>query len=415
LIEPENKDWPLKGVRVLDMSRVLAGPWAGQIFADLGADVIKVEQVGKGDDTRRWGPPFLRDLSGQPTSESGYYLSTNRGKRSIALDISTAGGQAVVRRLAKQSDVLIENFKVGGLAKYGLDFHSLHKHAPQLIYLSITGFGQTGPYAHRAGYDLIIQAMGGLMSVTGRGDDEPGAGPQKVGVAVSDLCTGMYGVIGVLAALHQRQKTGLGQQVDMSLLDSTVALMSNQNTNWLFGDGEVPNRRGNRHPSIVPYQDFETKDGHIILAVGNDSQYRALAEVVGDDRLLHADYASNPMRVRHRDVLVPLIQQHMRHRTTEEWATVLEAVGVPCGPINSLDKVFADEQVKARELKVMLDHPLGGQIPSVLNPIRLSASTTGAQKAPPLLGADSKDILVELGYSASEITGMIAAGITADP
>ena len=398
---------PLDGIKVLDMSRVLAGPWAGQIFADLGAEVIKIERPGVGDDTRAWGPPFLKDKDGNETREAGYYLSVNRGKKSLALDIHKAEGQDVIKRLVKDCDILVENFKVGGLKKYGLDYDSLKAINPGLIYLSVTGFGQSGPYAPRAGYDFIIQAMGGLMSITGERDDLPGGGPQKVGIAVSDVFTGMYGVIGCLAALHNRQKTGQGAHVDMALLDSLVSILSNQNNLWLIG-GQVPKRMGNAHASIVPYEAFKTKDTYLVLAVGNDRQYAAFKKVAGDDRLNSDRYITNPDRVRYRESLIPIVKEVMLTRTTDEWLQALEPVGVPAGPINTIDKIFDDPQVKARGLKVDLDHPLSGTVPSVLNPFTFNGQQIGAETAPPLLGEHTNTILEAFGFDAETVAKLRA-------
>ena len=403
---------PLDGLRVLDMSRVLAGPWAGQIFADLGAEVIKIERPGTGDDTRAWGPPFLKDADGNETAEASYYLSVNRGKKSVAVDIHHPEGQSIIRDLARSSDILIENFKVGGLQKYGLDYENLSKLNKRLIYLSITGFGQTGPYAARAGYDFIIQAMGGLMSITGEKGTDPGAGPQKVGVAVSDLFCGLYGVIGVLAAVAERHQTGQGRHVDMALLDSLVSILSNQNLLWLVG-GVIPKRMGNAHASIVPYEAFETADSSLVLAVGNDRQYAAFCEVAGDQRLRHENYQTNPGRVRHRGSLIPIIQEVMRTKDNEDWLSKLEKVGVPAGPINSIDKVFEDPQITARGLEVSLEHPLSGSVPSVLNPFMFDGQSVGAASAPPLLGQHTDDVLTALGLDRKTINALKAEQIVA--
>lgn len=386
---------PLTGVRVLDLSRVLAGPWAGQLLADLGADVVKVEKPGAGDDTRAWGPPYLKDASGRDTSEASYFLCANRNKRSVAIDIATPEGQAQVRALAQQADVLLENFKVGGLQRYGLDYASLKEANPRLVYCSITGFGQTGPYAARAGYDFLIQGMGGLMSVTGQPDGEPGAGPQKVGVALTDIMTGLYATIAVQAALAERDKSGLGQHIDLALLDVQIACLANQASNYLAG-GLVPRRMGNAHPNIVPYQAFPTADGDIILAVGNDGQFAKFCAVAGkpewsgDER-----FASNAQRVANRAVLVPLLRQATVMRTSADWIAALEAAGVPCGPINRIDEVFADPQVVARGLRIALPHPLAGQVPLVANPIRLSGSPVVYQRPPPLLGEHTEEVLAQ--------------------
>jgi crotonobetainyl-CoA:carnitine CoA-transferase CaiB-like acyl-CoA transferase len=404
----------LSHLRVLDLSRVLAGPWAGQMLADLGADVVKVERPGAGDDTRMWGPPWLQDEDGGDTAESAYYLCANRNKRSIAIDMARPEGQALLRRLAQQADVLIENFKVGGLAQYGLDHPSLAELNPRLVYCSITGFGQTGPYAQRAGYDFLIQGMGGLMSVTGRADAEEGAGPQKVGVALTDVMTGLHAAIAVLAALAHREKTGRGQHIDLALLDVQVAGLANQAMNYLVG-GQVPRRLGNAHPNIVPYQDFPTADGDMILAIGNDSQFAKFctvagrAEWVADER-----FASNPQRVAHRAVLVPLLRQTTVMRTTAEWIAALEPAGVPCGPVNRLDAVFDDAQVRSRGLRIELPHPLAGRVPGVANPIRLSASPVEYRAAPPLLGQHTAEVLADwAGVDGPLLEQLRSSGIVA--
>ncbi|WP_286978318.1 CaiB/BaiF CoA-transferase family protein [Pseudomonas sp.] len=394
----------LSHLRVLDLSRVLAGPWAGQILADLGAEVIKVERPSVGDDTRHWGPPFLRDAQGENTRESAYFLSANRNKQSVTIDFTQAAGQKLVRELAAKSDILIENFKVGGLAAYGLDYESLRALNPRLIYCSITGFGQTGPYAKRAGYDFMIQGLGGLMSLTGRAEGEEGAGPVKVGVALTDIMTGLYSSSAILAALAHRDQSGEGQYIDMALLDVQVACLANQAMNYLT-TGNAPRRLGNAHPNIVPYQDFPTADGDFILTVGNDSQFRKFCEVAGfrewaDD----PRFISNQARVANRAVLIPLIRQATVFKTTAQWITELEQAGVPCGPINDLQQVFADEQVVARGLRVDIAHSLGGTAPSVASPIRLSASPVQYRNAPPLLGEHTDEVLQNwLSLSAEEI------------
>ena len=349
----------LSHIRVLDLSRILAGPWAGQILADLGADVIKVERPGPGDDTRGWGPPWIKDDQGKDTSVAAYYLCANRNKRSITVDITQPEGQDIVRRLAAQSDVVLENFKLGGLKQYGLDYDSLKAVNPRLVYCSITGFGQDGPYAPRAGYDFLIQGLGGLMSITGRPDGEPGAGPMKVGVALTDILTGLYATNAVLAALAWREQSGEGQYIDMALLDVQVACLANQAMNYL-ATGNSPRRMGNAHPSIVPYQDFPTADGHMILAIGNDGQFARFCEVAGRPELA-ADtrFATNRARVENRVELIPLLNEITATRTTTEWIGQLEARAVPCGPINGLAEVFADPQVQARGLAVKMPHPRG--------------------------------------------------------
>ena len=393
----------LDGLKVLDLSRVLAGPWAGQMLADLGADVVKVERPGSGDDTRAWGPPWLKDADGRDTADAAYFFCANRNKRSIAIDIATPAGQALVRRLAERADVVLENFKVGGLQAYGLDWDSLRTVNPRLVYCSITGFGQTGPYAPRAGYDFLIQGMGGLMSVTGRSDAEEGAGPQKVGVALTDILTGLHAVIGVLAALRHRDLTGEGQHIDLALLDVQVAALANQTANWLIG-GVVPKRMGNAHPNIVPYQDFPTADGDMILAIGNDGQFARFCDVAG-----HAEwatdtrFATNAARVANRAELIPLMRQATAMRTTRDWIAALESKAVPCGPINRLDEVFADPQVLARGLRVDLPHPVAGSVPGVANPIRLSATPPVYRSAPPVLGQDGAAVLADwLGEPARD-------------
>ncbi|NNA85643.1 CoA transferase [Pseudomonas fragi] len=402
----------LSHLRVLDLSRVLAGPWAGQILADLGAEVIKVERPGNGDDTRAWGPPFLKDAYGESTGEAAYYLSANRNKQSVTIDFTKPQGQQLVRALAAKSDILIENFKVGGLEAYGLDYASLKALNPDLIYCSITGFGQTGPYAKRAGYDFMVQGLGGLMSLTGRPEGEEGAGPVKVGVALTDILTGLYSTVAILAALAHRQHDGGGQHIDMALLDVQVACLANQAMNYLT-TGVAPQRLGNAHPNIVPYQDFPTADGDFILTVGNDSQFRKFAEVAG--RPEWADdprFATNTLRVANRSVLVPLLRQATVFKTTVEWVTQLEAVGVPCGPINDLAQVFADPQVQARGLAMQLPHALAGLVPQVASPIRLSETPVEYRNAPPLLGEHTRQVLEQvLGLHADAVEALRQSGV----
>ncbi|GLK87459.1 CaiB/BaiF CoA transferase family protein [Pseudomonas turukhanskensis] len=402
----------LSHLRVLDLSRVLAGPWAGQILADLGAEVIKIERPGVGDDTRAWGPPFLKDAAGENTSEAAYYLSANRNKQSVTVDFTQPEGQRLVRELAMQSDILLENFKVGGLAAYGLDYASLKAINPRLIYCSITGFGQYGPYAKRAGYDFMIQGLGGLMSLTGKPDDEAGGGPVKVGVALTDILTGLYSTVAVLAALAHREQGGSGQHIDMALLDVQVACLANQAMNYLT-TGNAPKRLGNAHPNIVPYQDFPTADGDFILTVGNDGQFRKFCEVAG-----HAEWADDPrfannkQRVANRAVLIPLIRQATVFKTTAEWVAALEQAGVPCGPINDLAQVFADPQVLARGLRVDVPHSLGGTLPQVASPIRLSETPVEYRQAPPLLGEHTEAVLQRLlGLQAEQIAALREAGV----
>ncbi len=405
----------LSHLRVLDLSRVLAGPWASQLLGDLGADVIKVEKPGAdgkgGDDTRGWGPPWLGDGEGQPTTDAAYFLCTNRNKRSLTVDITRPEGQAIVREIAAQSDVVLENFKVGGLKAYGLDYASLSAINPRLVYCSITGFGQDGPYAARAGYDFLIQGMGGLMSVTGRAEDEDGAGPQKVGVALTDILTGLYAGNAILAALAHREKTGQGQHIDLALLDVQVACLANQAMNYLVS-GKAPRRMGNGHPNIVPYQDFPTADGDMILAIGNDGQFARFCEIAGhagwsgDER-----FATNAARVRHRAELIPMLRQTTVMKTTAEWIALLENAAVPCGPINDLAGVFADPQVIHRGLRVDMPHAAGGTAPQVANPIHFSATPIDYRRAPPLLGQDTEAVLKELGRSEAEIAALRKAGV----
>lgn len=386
----------LRHLKVLDLSRVLAGPWASQIFADLGAEVIKIENPAGGDDTRAWGPPFMADETGQPTAESAYYLCTNRGKQSVCIDLKSAEGQAAVRELASQSDVLIENFKAGGAAGLGLDYETLAADNPGLVYCSITGFGQTGPYRERPGYDFLVQAMGGLMSITGQPDGSEGAGPQKVGVALTDIMTGLYATIGVLAALAERERSGLGQQVDLALLDVTAATLANQATNYLVG-GQNPTRLGNAHPNIVPYQSFVASDGHLIVAVGNDGQFRRYVEVLGCPELADDPrFSSNGQRVRNRDELVPLLQGKMLERGKAEWLQLLEAAQVPAGPINSVAEVFSEPQILAREMRVNIPHPQNPALELVGNPIKLSRTPVTYLQAPPTLGEHTESVLSEL-------------------
>ncbi|MGU7815862.1 CaiB/BaiF CoA transferase family protein [Burkholderia sp. AW49-1] len=399
----------LSHIRVLDLTRVLAGPWCAQTLADFGADVIKVERPGAGDDTRHWGPPYLKDAYGADTAEAAYYLAANRNKRSVTVDIATPEGQQIVRELAAQSDVVLENYKVGQLKKYGLDYESLRAVKPDLVYCSVTGFGQTGPYAHRAGYDFIVQGIGGFMSITGERDSEPGGGPQKAGVAIADLATGLYSTIAVLAALAHRDRTGEGQYIDMALLDVQVALLANMNTNFL-ASGKPPVRWGNAHPNIVPYQTFQTSDGWIIVAVGNDGQFRKFVEAGGRPELADDErFATNPSRVRHRDTLVPILAEMVKTRGKADWIGALEAAGVPCGPINELDEVFDNEQVVARGMQVSLPHPCGADVKLVRNPIRMSATPPDARTAPPLLGAQTEDVLRDmLGYDEARIAALKA-------
>ena len=399
----------LSHLKVLDLSRVLAGPWATQILADLGAEVIKVERPGAGDDTRAWGPPWLNDADGNATSESAYYLACNRNKRSVTIDIATPEGQDLVRRLAADADIVVENFKLGVLKAYGLDYDSLKAINPALIYCSITGFGQTGPRAAQPGYDLLIQAMGGLMSVTGAPDDQPGGGPQRIGVALIDLMTGLYATIGVLAAVTHRERTGEGQSIDIALMDVSVAALANLAMNYLVS-GTSPVRMGNAHPNVVPYQDFATADGAIIVAVGNDGQFARFWALLGlepDPRL-----KTNAGRIRYRAETIGPIKEKMLARTTAAWMAAIDAVGVPCGPINDFAAVFADPQVIARGLRRDLDHPLGGTSPMVVSPINLSATPPTYRTAPPLLGQDTAAVLGELlGVDVATLDALAAKGV----
>lgn len=402
------KSGPLSHLRVLDLSRVLAGPWAGQLLADLGAEVIKVERPGAGDDTRGWGPPFLKDEAGNPTSEAAYYLSANRGKKSVTIDMGNPDGQALIRDLAARCDVVLENFKVGGLKKYGLDYDSLKAIKPNLIYCSITGFGQDGPYAHRAGYDFMIQGLGGLMSLTG----EPEGMPMKVGVAFADIFTGMYSTVAVLAALAHRDRTGEGQYIDMALLDVQVAVLANQAMNYL-ASGKAPGRLGNAHPNIVPYQAFATQDGHIILAVGNDGQFARFCAVAGRPELAENErFRTNRARVQNRADLVPEVAGMVARKTTAEWIAALENEAVPCGPINTLDQVFADPQVIHRGLKQTLPHPVAGSVDLVACPIKYSETPAGATTPPPTLGEHTNEVLgTLLGLETARMTALREAGV----
>ncbi|MEY4469901.1 MAG: Succinyl-CoA:(R)-benzylsuccinate CoA-transferase subunit BbsF [Pseudomonadota bacterium] len=410
----------LDGIRVLDLSRVLAGPWCTQTLADLGADVIKIERPGSGDDTRTWGPPFLKDAQGQDTAEAAYYLGANRNKRSVTCDIAHSDGQALIRALVKHCDVFVENFKVGDMARYGLDYASLSALNPKLVYCSVTGFGQTGPYRERAGYDYAVQGMGGLMSVTGERDDL-GGGPQKVGVAVADLFTGMYATVAILAALRHAERTGEGQQVDMALLDTQVAMLANLGSNYLVS-GKVPGRAGNAHQNIVPYQVFEVMaaDGappeqrdHLILAVGNDGQFAKFCAVAG-----HPEWAQNPRyaqnadRVRHRAELVPLLEAVMKTRNKATWLAALEAAKVPCGAINTLGEVFADPQIQERGMVTTWEHPIQPGLKLVSSPIKMSQTPVRQDLPPPLLGQHTEEVLSEvLGWSPAQQASLRSKGV----
>ncbi len=405
--DPNFSPSALAGVRVLDLSRILAGPWCTQTLADLGAEVIKIERPSSdkhpgGDDTRGWGPPFLKDASGNDTGEAAYFLGVNRNKRSVTIDIAQREGQVLIRQLAGQCDVLVENYKVGDMARYGLDANTLRQHHPKLIYCSVTGYGQTGPYRDRAGYDYAVQGLGGLMSVTGERDDRPGGGPQKVGVAVADLFTGMYATVAILAALRHRDAGGEGQVIDMALLDTQVAMLANLGANYLL-TGQAPQRAGNAHQNIVPYQVFEVADGHLILAVGNDGQFQRFCAVAGCEALAQDPrFAKNADRVRHRELLLPLLAERMRLRQRADWLAALDAATVPCGPINTLAEVFADPQVQAREMTVTVAHPHDPALMLVASPMKLSATPVQTRLPPPLLGQHTDAVLGEFGIDATQ-------------
>ena len=400
---------PLDGIRVLDLSRVLAGPFCTQMLADLGAEVIKVERPGVGDETRTWGPPYVRDPDGADTTESAYYLCANRNKRSVTIDFSRPRGVALVKRLLARSDVLVENFKVGGLAKFGLGYEQLREEFPGLVYCSITGFGQTGPYAHRPGYDMMAQGMGGLISITG----EPDRPPSKVPVAINDIMTGMYTAVALLSALRHRDSTGEGQQVDVGLLDVQVSWLANVASNYLVG-GRIPQRLGTAHPNSVPYQVFPTADGFIIIAANNDGQFGRFCRAAGTPELLEdPDFASNALRVRNRHRLIPLIEEVTRTRGTDTWMEALESAGVPCAPVNTIDRVFADPQVEARGMQIRMPHPLAGEdVRLVGSPIRLSRTPVGYRRAPPILGQHTDEVLAEvLDLSEGERAALREEGV----
>jgi crotonobetainyl-CoA:carnitine CoA-transferase CaiB-like acyl-CoA transferase len=403
---------PLSHIRVLDLSRVLAGPWAGQNLADLGAEVIKVERPKVGDDSRAFGPPWVKDRHGKDSKDSAYFTSANRGKKSVTLNLSKTAGQEIVRELAKICDVLIENYKYGDLARYGLSYEDLKKINPRIIYCSVTGFGQSGPYREHPGYDFMIQGMGGMMSVTGEPDGAPGGGPQRAGVPVADIITGMYASIAICAALAHRAETGIGQHLDLALLDSQIALLAYQNTNY-FATGVPPKRIGNLHPNIVPYQPFRTRDGDVILACGNDNLYGKFCEAAGCKELaVDPRFATNGQRVENRAELTRLLQEVFLKRSTKEWVDVLEAAGVPNGPINNVAQVFEEPQVKARNIRQELDHPVAGKLPTVASPMRFSATPLVHRRAPPLLGEHTDEVLRGvLGKSDAEIAALRAEGI----
>ena len=404
----------LAGIQVLDLSRVLAGPWCTQILADLGADVVKVERPGVGDDTRHWGPPFLRDADGNDTAQASYFTACNRNKRSVTIDMASEDGQQLIRQMALQADVLVENFKVGGLAHYGLDYASLSALSPRLIYCSVTGFGQDGPYAERAGYDLMVQAMTGLMGITGRADSEPGGGPLRVGVAVVDLFTGVYASTAILAALHARQASGRGQHIDMALLDVGMAMLANQGAGFL-ATGTTPPRQGNSHPSLAPYQDFPTQDGAMLLAIGNDGQFARFCTAAGQPQWADDPrFASNRLRVEHRQALIPAMEAVTRTRSTADWIALLEDKAVPCGPINTIAQAFDDAQVQARGLRIELPRAAGdgiAQIAGVASPLRLSDNPPVLHRAPPALGQHTDEVLAEMGLDAARIAQLRSSGV----
>jgi len=403
---------PLSHIRVLDLSRVLAGPWCGQNLADLGAEVIKIERPGTGDDSRAFGPPWLKDRAGRETTESAYFLSANRGKKSVTLNLGKPEGQKIVRELAAKCDVLLENYKVGDLARYRLGYEDLRGLNPRLIYCSVTGFGQTGPYRERPGYDFMIQGMGGVMSITGERDDLPGGGPQRVGIPIADIMTGMYATIAVCAALAHREKSGAGQHLDLALLDTQVGILANQGMNYL-ATGEVPARSGNAHPNIVPYQPFRTEDGDIILACGNDNLFNKFCEVAGCQHLAKDPrFATNAKRVENREALVPMLAEVFKQRTTHDWCDLLEAAGVPNGPINNIKQVFEEPQVIARGMKIEIPHPLAGRVPLVASPMRFSATPVEYRAPPPTLGQHTAEVLGGLlGMSDDEIERLRASDV----
>src|SRR4051812_37140002 len=409
-----SQEGALAGLKVLDLSRVLAGPWCTQILADLGADAVKIERPGSGDDTRSGGPPFLTDSNGEETDQSTYFTACNRNKRSVTIDMATPEGQALLKQMAAQSDVVVENFKTGGLKQYGLDHESLRAANPRLIYCSVTGFGHDGPHASRAGYDLMIQATTGMMSITGRPDEVPGGGPLRVGVALTDLFTGVYASTAILAALEVRHRTGEGQHIDMALLDVGMAILANQASAFL-NTGKAPQRQGNTHPSLAPYQDFPTLDGSMLLAIGNNGQFARFCDAAGHaEWAADARFATNTLRVKHRGVLIPMMEELTRTRTTTDWVTLLEDKAVPCGPINDIAQAFDDAQVKARGLAVTLPRDAGDGIASitgVASPLRLSATPPVLRHAPPALGQHTREVLAEFGIDAARFDALRSAGV----
>jgi crotonobetainyl-CoA:carnitine CoA-transferase CaiB-like acyl-CoA transferase len=403
---------PLSHIRVLDLSRVLAGPWCGQNLADLGAEVIKIERPGTGDDSRAFGPPWLKDRAGKDTKESAYFASANRGKKSVTVNLSGPEGQDIVRNLARRSDVLIENYKVGDLARYGLAYDDLRKLNPRIIYCSVTGFGQTGPYRERPGYDFMIQGMGGVMSITGERDDLPGGGPQRVGIPIADIMTGMYATVAICAALAHREKSGSGQHLDLALLDTQVGVLANQGMNYL-ATGVAPGRIGNAHPNIVPYQPFKTRDGDVILACGNDNLFSKFCEVAGCQHLARDPrFSTNSKRVENREAITALLAEVFARRTTKEWCDALEAGGVPNGPINDLKQVFAEPQVAARGMRIELEHPLAGRVPLIASPMKFSGTPLEHKAAPPTLGQHTDEVLRgRLGLDDAAIARLRGGGV----
>lgn len=407
----QEKKGPLSHLRVLDLSRIMAAPWASQLLADMGATVVKVERPGQGDDTRAWGPPFLKDAEGNNTAEAGYYLSVNRGKHSVTVALDTPEGQQIIRDLARHSDIVLENFKTGALAKYGLDYDSLKQVNPQLIYCSVTGFGQDGPRSGEAAYDFLIQAMGGLMSITGERDDKPGGGPQKVGIPIVDLMTGMYTAVAVLAAVANRERTGAGEYIDLAMLDVQTAVLSNQAMNHLLS-GNTPKRGGNAHPNIQPQDVYACRDADVILAVGNDAQYARLCQALGREELATDErFNVNAQRARHVGELTEILQAEFATRARADLIKTLSDAGVPCGPINSIPEVFAEPQVKHRQMLRALPHPCGVTVPQVVCPIRFTSHPLSFDTPPPLLGQHTSSVLKDLGYDAGRIEALRGKGV----
>jgi crotonobetainyl-CoA:carnitine CoA-transferase CaiB-like acyl-CoA transferase len=404
---------PLSHIRVLDLSRVLAGPWCGQNMADLGAEVIKVERPKTGDDSRAFGPPWLKGADGKDTKESAYFASANRGKKSVTLNLSKPEGQEIVRKLAVQCDVLIENYKVGDLARYGLGYDDLKKLNPRIIYASVTGFGQTGPYRERPGYDFMIQGMGGVMSITGERDDLPGGGAQRVGIPIADIMTGMYATIAICAAIAHREKSGTGQHLDLALLDTQVGILANQGMNFL-ATGKAPGRIGNAHPNIVPYQPFKTKDGDVILACGNDNLFNKFCEVAGCQSLAQDPrFSANSKRVENREEITRLLAEIFAKRTTKDWCDALETAGVPNGPINNLQQVFEEPQVAARGMKIELEHAVAGKVPLIASPMKFSGTPLEFKNPPPVLGQHTDEVLRSvLHLDEAAIAKLRADGVT---